>query len=231
MAETERLNVLKVQLQALNAVRRPGCARAAACSLAAWPLTCHHRQANDLLADLPAFVSYHCRGLTARLAFYRSADLPPLLLDWALALTERHMRPMYEAAPGWGWSIAKKHAELAHEDARFVVVTAAEAAEQLLPSVAAAGAAEEAVAAVATLAAEQQQLQHIASGQPLAFMHFRFEEEEGDAVAYLYEIQVGREWCTHMGACTAMQGQHHNLRTVSTTISACFRYRISSDCF
>ncbi|EFN54697.1 hypothetical protein CHLNCDRAFT_24426 [Chlorella variabilis] len=31
---------------------------------------------------------------------------------------------------------------------------------------------------------------HLVLGQPVAFVHFRFEEEEGEAVLYCYEIQV-----------------------------------------
>lgn len=133
-------------------------------------------QEEDLLTSFPAFHTYDREGLSAGLRFYRADQLPPALLDWALALTGRHMRALYEASPDWGWSDTRKRAELAHPDARYIVAT----------TTAGAGPA----AAAADPAADPAAPSSTGEGQPLAFLQFRFEEEAGDAVLYLYEIQV-----------------------------------------
>lgn len=161
------------------------------------------------------------------------ADLPRPAVVTAQAL--------YEACPGWGWSDAKKRAELADPAARYLVVfeqqqqqqqqAGGEAAGALAAggAAAAAGAAPAAAPALAPLtlgagaaaleapAAEctaEDQRENLAAagnnpgssgstqaaagssgdgclpGRPVAFLHFRFEVEEGEAVLYCYEIQV-----------------------------------------
>lgn len=143
---------------------------------------------------------------------------------------------LYNACPGWGWSEAKKRAELTHPSARYLVLfeqTAAAAGDGQHaaqhsgqdgshtaagdPAAAAAaadaggrpssgsqenaaaagngggGSARPAGGACASAAlgspdSGQEQLGRL--GQPLAFLHYRFEEEEGEAVLYCYEIQV-----------------------------------------
>lgn len=160
---------------------------------------------------------------------------------------------LYDACPGWGWSDAKKRAELSHPEARYLIVyeqqaqqdgstsqassdaaaateagqaagsggasAAAEAAAAAEPATEAAteacsGGAAEAEAAEASAAASAaaavpagqensaaagngggQGLQAAAEaglGQPVAFVHYRFEEEAGEAVLYCYEIHVAQ---------------------------------------
>ena len=133
---------------------------------------------------------------------------------------------LYDACPDWGWSDAKKRAELADPAARFLFVFEQQPAAQ---AAAAPGAAQEqpaapaaapaaaaaaappltAAAAAAALvngpAAASGGLDGAAAaqpeGRPVAFVHFRYEAEEGQAVLYCYEIQVAaavqvRCWAT-----------------------------------
>ena len=144
---------------------------------------------------------------------------------------------LYDACPGWGWSDAKKRAELADPAARYLVVFEQQAQQQqaqqaadgaaaaapaaggpAAPEGGAAGAAAPLTAAAAAatleapaaaLPADEQRENSAAAGnsggsgahaagggeaclpgRPLAFVHFRFEVEEGEAVLYCYEIQV-----------------------------------------
>ncbi|KAL4424423.1 hypothetical protein ABPG77_005666 [Micractinium sp. CCAP 211/92] len=147
----------------------------------------------ELAAQYPAFLQYRRNGLACALRFFAAAELPAELAEWALALTRAHMADLYSACPGWGWSEAKKRAELTHPSARYLVLfeqTAAaagdgqHAAQQSGQDGSHTAAGDPAAAAPA--AAEQ--LGRL--GQPLAFLHYRFEEEEGEAVLYCYEIQV-----------------------------------------
>lgn len=152
------------------------------------------------------------------------------------------VQALYEACPGWGWSDAKKRAELADPAARYLVVfeqqqqqqqqaggEAAGALQAAGGAAAAAGAAPAAAPAPAPLTlgagaaalevpaavcTAEDQPENLAAagnnpgssgstqaapgssgdgclpGRPVAFLHFRFEVEEGEAVLYCYEIQV-----------------------------------------
>ena len=142
---------------------------------------------------------------------------------------------LYDACPGWGWSDAKKRAELADPAARYLVVFEQPQSQQAqqqsdAPAAATAAAAPPAAAEVAgaapltatagaaaleapaaASAADEQRENSAAAGntsgtlavpgsgssadgclpgRPLAFVHFRFEVEESEAVLYCYEIQV-----------------------------------------
>ncbi|KAL4447745.1 hypothetical protein ABPG75_004964 [Micractinium tetrahymenae] len=128
-AATERAAALAAQLRSLEAGSAVGA---------------------ELAAQYPAFLRYRRNGLACALRFFAAAELPAELADWALGLTRAHMADLYDSCPGWGWSDAKKRAELTHPSARYLL------------------------------------------GQPLAFLHYRFEEEEGEVVLYCYEIQVAQ---------------------------------------
>ena len=129
---------------------------------------------------------------------------------------------LYEACPEWGWSDAKKQFELAHPDARYLVIFAEgqqAQQQQQQQQQQQAGAQQEGqrqqqqgqqrqAAAVAAPAPPGGQENSAAAGnggggegqaagagqqqpgQPLAFLHYRFEAEEGEAVLYCYEIQI-----------------------------------------
>lgn len=50
-------------------------------------------QDNNLLVSYPAFTRFERNGLAACLKFFQGGDqLPPSILDWAFALTKRHMQ-------------------------------------------------------------------------------------------------------------------------------------------
>ena len=155
------------------------------------------------------------------------------------ACTASDAQALYDACPGWGWSDAKKRAELADPAARYLVVFEQQQAQQQADASAASGAAAAAAAAAAPPAsaadaagaapltatagaaaleapaaarvADEQRENSAAAGntsgtlavpcsgssadgclpgRPLAFVHFRFEVEESEAVLYCYEIQV-----------------------------------------
>ncbi|KAI3425014.1 hypothetical protein D9Q98_008396 [Chlorella vulgaris] len=194
-AENERAAALVQQLRELNESSANG---------------------SQLAAQYPAFQRYDRNGLTAAVHCFGASELPPPLIDWALGLTRHHMAPLYEACPEWGWSDGKKHAELSHPAARFLVVFQ-DAADKQAPQ-AQHGPAEQAqaqqqqeasvpltagqenVAAAGNIfcGTQQQQRQQEGGaaeagselGQPVAFLHFRFEAEDDEAVLYCYEIQV-----------------------------------------
>jgi hypothetical protein len=86
----------------------------------AWNAEGGGAQAPDLLADYPAFRRYDRNGLAAELVSCAAAALPPAVADWAFALCKANMQALYDTA--WGWDDAKKRAELAAAEARYIVV-------------------------------------------------------------------------------------------------------------
>jgi hypothetical protein len=56
-------------------------------------------------------------------------------------------------------------------------------------------------------------------GPPLAFLHFRFEEEQGEAVLYCYEIQVDQ--AAQVGTGLVLKDVGRSLCTVSACGLAC----------
>lgn len=109
---------------------------------------------------------------------------------------------LYDACPGWGWSEAKKRAELADPQARFMVVFSEEQGEQ--PAQLTQQAQQHDAAQPPPGGQENQAAagnggrqgsgscgaEAARAAEPAAFLHFRFEEEEGEAVLYCYEVQV-----------------------------------------
>lgn len=135
---------------------------------------------------------------------------PPAFLPLPVATPPR-AQALYDACPGWGWSEAKKRAELADLQARFVVVFRegeqeaqpaqqahqAQQAQQLdavQPPAAAAGQENQAAAGNgAGRGGDGCGAGLAVAAEPVAFLHFRFEEEEGEAVLYCYEVQAAAE--------------------------------------
>ena len=95
---------------------------------------------------------------------YWAEGLPAALKRWAFDLTRRNMEDMYSRT--WGWSNAEKRRELNHNEARFLVITEQDG----------------------NAAASNDQ--DAGSGQPVAFAHVRFVDEEGVPSVYLYELQL-----------------------------------------
>jgi N-alpha-acetyltransferase 40 len=137
----------------------------------------------DALEPFPAFKLYDRKGLLAELCYYTAESLPQSLLEWAFDLAKRNMEAAYDACQGWGWKDKKKRSELLDADARFIVVTAMDrqsvVEDPTLPS--------------DTRPQDSGQAAHIADvaqGQPLAFVHLRYEIEREIPVAYVWDIQV-----------------------------------------
>lgn len=122
-----------------------------------------------------------------------ASALPPGLRRWVFDVTKRNMEQLYERT--WGWSNPEKRRELAHQGARFLVMSA--------PSVnPTAAVAETAVTTDAKTTSPEagpnndNDLEKTADA--VGFVHFRFEleeqEDDDDAgvvpVAYVYELQT-----------------------------------------
>jgi hypothetical protein len=127
------------------------------------------------------------------------------------------VQALYEACPDWGWGDAKKRAELADPAARYLVVYQQQPQavpplpQQQLPAAAEQqqeGQQENSAAAGNGGSGAAGELQGSGAGaaegaahcgQPVAFLHYRFEEEAGEAVLYCYEIQVAE--AVQVGGC------------------------------
>lgn len=64
------------------------------------------------LAAFAPFVRYERGSLSAAIAAFSSATLPPPLAEWALGLCRANMRELYDGV--WGWSDKKKKRQLEH---------------------------------------------------------------------------------------------------------------------
>ncbi len=137
----------------------------------------HLLQDPDLLAPFPVFKTYSRNGLNLNLQYYTADTMPKQLKNWAFDLTKINIQQFYENCPGWGWSDAKKRKELEDDNARYVVATYAQPPEDEKNTADATAAAAPATAAPTV-------------GQPLAFIHMRFELEGVDPVLYIYEFHV-----------------------------------------
>jgi ribosomal protein S18 acetylase RimI-like enzyme len=108
--------------------------------------------------------------------------MPNELKTWAFDLTKVNIQQFYENCPGWGWNDTKKRKELEDSNARFIVASYAEApAEETTTR------DTDATPAAATATAAPPSA---TAGQPLAFIHLRFEMEGADPVLYIYEFHV-----------------------------------------
>ena len=77
-------------------------------------------QAPDLLAAYPAFRRYERNGLEAELVSCAAGALPAGAAPWAFALCKANMQALYDTA--WGWNDETKRAELAADEARYIIV-------------------------------------------------------------------------------------------------------------
>ena len=122
--------------------------------------------ARDVLADFAAFTRFDRNGLDADI-FFTSPGSPrwsSALEIFALEVTERNMRSLYESAKGWGWDSDAKRAELQSPENRYLVARAR--------GVDANGAD---------------------AGDFLGFVSFRFVSEAALDVLYVYELQLAAQ--------------------------------------
>ena len=128
--------------------------------------------ARNVLADFVPFQGFSRNGLDATLEFHTASSMGKYNLDWVCDLTARNMMALYEASD-WGWKPKEKREELAHDDARYIIVRAKAASAATREAAEAAGAEAPPV-----------------EGTPLAFIHFRFELEGEVEVLYVYDVQL-----------------------------------------
>jgi len=144
----------------------------------------------DLLAPFPVFKTYSRKGLSLNLKYYTAESMPHELITWAFDLTKKNIQQFYESCPNWGWNDLQKRKELEDSNARFIVATYAEAPTEENHATDASNTTsnDNKSAAAATLPGPASSIPTV--GQPLAFIHMRFEMEGDDPVLYVYEFHV-----------------------------------------
>ncbi|PFH33088.1 acetyltransferase, GNAT family protein [Besnoitia besnoiti] len=118
------------------------------------------------------FAIYDCRATSL-------LDLNKPLSDEIFNLTRANMKNLYDQVHFMeqGWDDDSKRRELNHEDARLLVVLVEEADNTALPP-------------VSRETEDSAALQDVPGERLAGFLHYRFEVEEGQAVVYIYELQV-----------------------------------------
>ena len=106
-------------------------------------------------------------------------------MPWVYDLTQRNVKSYYENCNGWGWNYSKKRRELEDSDARYIIATTAAP-----PSTARENNKEEARTSTIATTDSSTLNSVVQLGQPMAFVHLRYEMEEDEPVLYVYEIQV-----------------------------------------
>ena len=158
------------------------------------------------------FIEYHtseeCKRLLVAPSTISDNDCgtsPVTLTDWMFALTRENMKQMYDACPGWGWDEQGKYTELAHKEARFLVLFDPSSDPPLLH----AGATTR----------QDTDLKR----RPVAFAHIRYEMERCKPILYLYEVQVSKLYQGQsLGSCMVQRietlGKHFNLDRIMLTV-------------
>lgn len=123
------------------------------------------RTANEtkdpLQAALAEPAEYSHDDLRVQVSCVRASEALPAEREWAFQLVAENMQALYEASH-WGWSENAKRKELAHKDAWYLVArTSKEGAEE-----------------------------DGGAGEPVGFVHFRFDMDGGMSVLYCYELQL-----------------------------------------
>ncbi|KAL4147439.1 hypothetical protein PRNP1_011195 [Phytophthora ramorum] len=115
----------------------------------------------DVMADFQAFSHYTRNGTNVSIRGSQSKDLSETTRDSVVTLFENNMKTLYQASD-WGYDAAAKCMELFEDEARYLLAFDESAA---------------------SLGSE--------SASPLVgFAHFRFVEDDGALVLYLYEVQL-----------------------------------------
>lgn len=117
------------------------------------------------LRHFPAFCTFNRNGLEARIQAQSVGQMSAQIAEWALDLCRTNMQQMYEGV--WGWSDKKKRRQLTHVSSRFLIAFDKPDSPEGGDG---ASSSEE--------------------GQPLAYVNYRFELEDGEPVAYCYEVHL-----------------------------------------
>ncbi|GLE01153.1 hypothetical protein PINS_up009983 [Pythium insidiosum] len=120
----------------------------------------------DVMTDFAAFSTFQRNGLDASVVNRHSAALSTAQRDAIFALFEHNMKDMYRDSD-WGYDAHAKRQELFEDDARYLLVTRRQPAT------------------TTGTAHEQEDDEEL-----LGFVHFRFFEDDGAPVLYVYEIQI-----------------------------------------
>ncbi|GMF20408.1 unnamed protein product [Phytophthora fragariaefolia] len=114
----------------------------------------------DVMADFQAFSHFARNGANVSIRGSRAEDLAESTREGVVALFEGNMKSLYQAS-NWGYDPEAKRKELFEDVARYLLVY------------------DESLAATSEAVA------------PLVgFAHFRFVEDDGALVLYLYEVQL-----------------------------------------
>ncbi|KAK9861010.1 hypothetical protein WJX84_009743 [Apatococcus fuscideae] len=120
-------------------------------------------QAADVLRDYQAFQFYERNGLAAALHFATGAGMPEETVSWAYELCKANMEEMYRTV--WGWKPEEKRQELRDLAARYLIATSE------LP--------------------QRPPISGDARSQErIGYVHWRFEEEDGEPIMYIMEVQL-----------------------------------------
>ncbi|GMF21949.1 unnamed protein product [Phytophthora lilii] len=114
----------------------------------------------DVMTDFQAFSHYTRNGANVCIRGARSRDLSAATRESVVALFESNMKALYQASD-WGYDPAAKRTELFEDEARYLLVY--DESEASSPD---------------------------ATSALVGFAHFRFVEDDGALVLYLYEVQL-----------------------------------------
>ena len=153
----------------------------------------------------PSWMHYEADELAVQLRYYHGDSMPKELSTWAFELMKGSMRDFYDRCPGWGWKDRAKRRELMDSDARFIVALKQQGHRQSKSEKETASSKREVENSnhnipidvvnhnqpKSTIEEQADDLPTDSSEEsPVAFVHLRFEEERGDPVLYLWELQV-----------------------------------------
>ena len=130
----------------------------------------------DVLADFPPFKAYARNGLNVELEF--ATRLPRRLMEWAVDLTERNLRPAYDSA-GVAFDPSDLKEEFREQSNRFLVVREKPAKKE--------GGEE----------GNEEEEEDGKPGAPVGYVHFRFSmdgelrgEMTGKPALWVFSIQL-----------------------------------------
>ncbi|KAK7065377.1 N-alpha-acetyltransferase 40 [Halocaridina rubra] len=111
-----RKNKSKGQGKEKRAARKAERARIAAAQLLVKQANAIH----DPLAKFPTFSKFERGGLSCRLDCKRVKDLTPEVLEWAIDLCQKNMKPFYEKS-SQGWHGNEKREEMTEDEAWYLI--------------------------------------------------------------------------------------------------------------
>ncbi|PHJ21187.1 gnat family protein [Cystoisospora suis] len=135
------------------------------------------------------FVVYECPGSVL-------TNKNPELSTQVFNLTKSNMQQLYDEVKFMehGWRDESKRRELTHQDSRLLVVLTDEKDEESKREGQSLSSAEDSTPEVKAGVDESDFLKGVSPRRLAGFLHFRFEVEEGQAVVYIYELQVEAQY-------------------------------------